>query len=77
MQVPYKNHTIVAAADELIDEPAEQHWRPWATVLPLTGAHPELEQLVFKERFATREEAEEYALVYAKQWIDDGKPARD
>lgn len=74
MIVPYKDHTITASADELLDEPPEQCWAPRVYVTLLVGTHPEIKQHRFKERFATQEEAEEYAIMFTKQWIDDGKP---
>ena len=72
MSTPYKDHTIMVSADELLDEPPEVHWRPWALVTPLEP-HPHSKRINLKERFATREEAEQYAMVFAKEWIDGGK----
>ena len=74
MIVPYKDHTITASADELLDQPPEQSWVPRVYVTSRAGTHPEITQHRFKERFATQEEAENYAIDFAQEWIDHGKP---
>jgi hypothetical protein len=76
MTVPYKDHTITVSAEELPDEPAEVHWRPWAYVTPL-HSNPVTQRINLKERFATREDAEQYALVFVREWIDQGKKPLD
>jgi hypothetical protein len=65
----YKKHDIHATALELKDT---HEWEPRITISWSEGCQTMMKLLDLKRLFSTRQEAENYALVFAKKWIDSG-----
>ena len=67
----YKGHDIHAMALEL---PDIREWEPRITISWGEGCQTMMKLPDLPRLFPTRQEAENYALVFAKKWIDRGKP---
>jgi hypothetical protein len=68
----YKGHHITASAVQLADT---GQWEPRFVVTELTEDDPALiTPRTITRTFPTEAKAEMEALLFAKEWIDDGKP---
>jgi len=65
----YKKHDIHATALELKDT---HEWEPRITISWSERCHTMMKLPNLPRLFLTRQEAENYALVFAKKWIDSG-----
>jgi hypothetical protein len=70
MDEDYKGHHIRSVPRHL---PDSNRWTAHV-VINWTGSRKEIRQFEVKRGFATQEEAEREGLIFAKKWIDDGKP---
>jgi hypothetical protein len=71
MNKSHKGHNIIVSAARL---PASRQWEPRLTVIWSQDGKGQLSKLVVNRAFRQREEAETEGLLFAKKWIDDGKP---
>jgi len=65
----YKDHDIHATA---LESPDTYEWEPRITISWSEGCQTMMKLPDLKRLFPTREEAENHALVFAKNWIDGG-----
>ena len=72
MEEIYNGHNITASAWRVTDT---HEWQPKLMVTWNEAGKEYIKYPNFGRFFSTSREAEEYALAFAKQWIDEGKPA--
>jgi hypothetical protein len=72
MEEIYKGHNITASAWQVT---VTHEWQPKLMVIWKEADKENMKYPNFSHFFPTSREAEEYALAFAKRWIDDGKPA--
>ena len=70
MNDTHKGHKIIVSTSRL----AAMRWEPRLTVIWSEDGEGKLSKLNIKRAFRVRREAEMEGLIFAKKWIDDGKP---
>ena len=70
MNQTHKGHKIIVSASRL----AATRWEPRLTVIWSEDGQGKLSKLTVNREFRVRREAEMEGLIFAKKWIDDGKP---
>ena len=74
MEETYKEHFIRSGARRMRNS---AEWKPIAQIRWREGSNDFVKTWTesdFKRDFPTKEEAEREGLLFAKKWIDDGKP---
>jgi len=71
MKEDHKGHSITASVWQIRDT---QLWQPQLVIWTERSRHP-LKAPNIDKYFRTREQPESEGLVFAKKWIDDGKPS--
>jgi hypothetical protein len=71
MEEDYKGHHIKSIPRQL---PDSGRWIVRVVINWRNGSHEEFRQFEVKRGFATDEDAAQAGLIFAKNWIDDGKP---
>jgi len=71
MEEIYKGHDITTSAWQVTDT---HEWQPKLVVTWNEAGKGNMKYPNFSRFFPTSQEAEEYALEFAKRWIDEGKP---
>jgi hypothetical protein len=71
MEQDYKGHHIKSLTRHL---PDSDRWTAHAIISWTDGLHEQFRQFDVKRGFATEEEAGEAGVIFAKKWIDNGKP---
>jgi hypothetical protein len=72
MEEIYKEHIIHPGARRVPHSTTE--WRPTVQISWREGSSELMKILHLKRSFAAQTTAEQQALLFAKKWIDDGKP---
>jgi hypothetical protein len=67
----YNGHEIIALAVQLADS---EEWQPRFIVVESNEDPAMITPRTIDRSFPTEQEAEREALLFAKRWIDDGKP---
>jgi hypothetical protein len=70
MNETHKGHKIIVTTSRL----AATRWEPRLTVIWSEDGHGRLNKLNVNRAFRLRREAETEGFIFAKKWIDDGKP---
>lgn len=70
MNESHKGHRIIISAARL----TVTRWEPRITVIWSEDGQGRLRKLTVDRAFRVRREAELEGLLFAKKWIDDGKP---
>jgi hypothetical protein len=68
----YKGYHIESKPKKL---PDSGRWTPYVSIYGTNGPREQLRRFSIKRGFATEEDAAQAGLTFAKNWIDDGKPA--
>jgi len=71
MNETHKGHKIIVSASRLA---TTRQWEPRLTVIWSEDGNGRLSKLTVNRAFRVRREAEMEGLIFAKKWIDDGKP---
>jgi hypothetical protein len=71
MNETHKGHKIIVSASR---QAATRQWEPRLTVIWSEDGNGRLSKLTVNRAFRVRREAEMEGLIFAKKWIDDGKP---
>ena len=71
MEEIYKGHNITALAWQVTDT---HEWQPKLMVIWNEAGKEYIKYPNFGRFFPASREAQEYALAFAKRWIDEGKP---
>ena len=71
MDEDYKGHHIRSAPRHFSES---NRWTSHVVINWTAGSREEFREFEVKRGFATQEEAEQEGLIFAKKWIDDGKP---
>jgi hypothetical protein len=71
MDQDYKGHHIQSVPRQL---PDSGRWTAHVVINWTAGSREELRQFEVKRGFATQEEAEMGGLIFARKWIDGGRP---
>jgi hypothetical protein len=71
MTEDYKGHHIQSVPRHL---PDSNRWSSHVVINWTGGSRQEFRQFDVKRGFATQEDAEMGGLIFARKWIDDGKP---
>ena len=71
MDEDYKGHHIQSVPRQL---PESGRWTAHVVINWTAGSREELRQFEVKRGFATQEEAEMGGLIFARKWIDGGRP---
>ena len=71
MHKTYKGHTILVSASRLA---ITRQWKLCLTIISSEDGKGIVSKLTVNRTFRLREEAEMDGLLFAKKWIDDGKP---
>jgi hypothetical protein len=71
MDEDYKGHHIQSIPRQL---PDSRRWTAHVVINWTAGSREEFRQFDVKLGFAAQEDAELGGLIFAKKWIDDGKP---
>ena len=71
MDEDYKGHHIRSVPRHL---PESNRWTSHVVINWTAGSREEFREFEVKRGFATQEEAEQGGLIFARKWIDDGKP---
>jgi len=70
MNETHKGHKIIVSTSRL----TATRWEPRLTVIWSEDGEGRLSKLMVNRAFRVRREAEIEGLIFAKKWIDDGKP---
>jgi len=73
MNETHKGHNIIISASQSGDT---RQWKPHVKIIWSEDGQGEISTLNVKGAFGVRREAEMGGLIFAKKWIDDGKPDR-
>src|SRR5688572_16266131 len=68
----YKGNHIESKPRKL---PDSGRWTPYVSINGTNGPREQLRRFWIKRGFATEQDAAQAGLTFAKNWIDDGKPA--
>jgi hypothetical protein len=71
MEEIYKGHYFQSSARQL---PESGRWTAQVLIHWTNGPHEQSRQFDVKRGFATEVDAQMAGLMFAKKWIDDGKP---
>jgi hypothetical protein len=71
MDEDYKGHHIRSVPRQLLES---GRWTSHVVINCTERSREEFRQFEVKRGFATQEEAEREGLIFAKKWIDEGKP---
>jgi hypothetical protein len=72
MDENYKGYHIESKPKKL---PDSGRWTPYVSINGTNGRREQLVRFSIKRGFATEEDAAQAGLTFAKNWIDDGRPA--
>ena len=71
MDEDYKGHSIHSSASHLLDS---NEWEPCVSISRIEQGKLELVNPHVGGVFSTQADAEKEGLLFAKKWIDEGKP---
>ena len=71
MDEDYKDHHIKSTARIIAES---DRWVPVVIVSWKSGFREEIRQLNVKRGFPTEQDAQAEGILFARKWIDDGKP---
>ena len=72
MDEDYKGHHIQSVPGHLL--PDSNRWTAHVVINWTAGSREELRHFEVKRGYATQEEAEMGGLIFARNWIDGGRP---
>jgi hypothetical protein len=71
MEENYKGHNIRAHGTKTF---VDESWRPQVTILWQEEGFSKLQPFTLEQGFSTAEQAARLGVIFARHWIDNGKP---